>query len=71
MQPLFFFHHLSPSAIHLFAYYVHCLFPASPHYNIISSIWAKFRLFCSLISLRADNGIWHLDDQYIFGEFNE
>lgn len=30
-----------------------------------------FCLFCSLISLRADNCGCHLDDQYIFGELNK
>lgn len=50
-----FFHHL------LFANYVHCLFAVSPYYNIINSTRAQFFcLFCSLISLKADSGGWHL-----------
>ena len=54
----------------LFANYVHCLFSVSPYYNIISTTKAQFFcLFCSLISLKADSGGWHL--VYAFGGLNK
>lgn len=48
-----------------------CLFPASPYNNTISSMWARFLRFVPLISLRVDNGGWHLINIYLVNLMNK